>query len=51
MDTALIGDDTGLLILLCCHASLVGYFFFRSKEKYKEDQRVEHQGYQGTIGS
>ena len=54
MDTALVGEDTDLLILLCCHASLDSHnilFLTRTQEKYEEAQSVEHQGCQGATRS
>ena len=55
MDTALVGEDTDLLILLCCHASLdshnIFFFLTRTQEKCEEAQSVEHQGCQGATRS
>ena len=54
MDTALVGEDTDLLILLCYHASLDSqnmHFLTRAQEKYEEAQSVEHQGCQGATRS
>ena len=54
MDTALVGEDTDLLILLCYHASLDSqnmHFLTKAQEKYKEAQSVEHQGCQGATRS
>ena len=54
MDTALVGEDTDLLILSCYHASLDSHSIFfstRAEEKYEEAQSVEHQGCQGATRS
>ena len=39
MDTALVGEDTDLLILLCCHASLDSHNFFFFNQSPRKTQR------------